>query len=227
MFKFSKALFLLPVFYPTPPRSTEWREFFISVLSTSLWRHGYLFSICWHFRFMSFPIIIWQIIIKTTISPGMDAWVGEGLLQALLQHIVPWLIQFPINGAGSPLLLWGKRGFAVIVMVLGICISKCGRDYYESVFFSVSLLVIIVFCRPTAYLLANQRTTPHSQSLHALPLPHPKVLVAMARRDIPRAISWHRSRGKRNAGQPATGTVCYESCGAEQSGRSVAVVADH
>lgn len=116
---------------------------------------------------MSFPIIIWQIIIKTTISPGMDAWVGEGLLQALLQHIVPWLIQFPINGAGSPLLLWGKRGFAVIVMVLGICISKCGRDYYESVFFSVSLLVVIVFCRPTAYLLANQRTTPHSQSLHA------------------------------------------------------------
>lgn len=140
---------------------------------------------------MSFPIIIWQIIIKTTISPGMDAWVGEGLLQALLQHIVSWLIQFPINGAGSPLLLWGKRGFAVIVMVLGICISKCGRDYYESVFFSVSLLVVIVFCRPTAYLLANQRTTPHSQSLHALPLPHPTVLVAMARR----AISWHRSRG--------------------------------
>lgn len=83
-----------------PFRPTGWREFLISVLSTSLWRYGYLFSICWHFRFMSFPIIIWQIIIKT-ISPGMDAWVGEELLQALLQHIVPWLIQFPINGTGS------------------------------------------------------------------------------------------------------------------------------
>lgn len=55
-----------------PFRPTGWREFLISVLSTSLWRYGYLFSICWHFRFMSFPIIIWQIIIKNPWNGRMS-----------------------------------------------------------------------------------------------------------------------------------------------------------
>lgn len=88
------------------------------------------------------------------------------------------------------------RRFAVIVMVLGICISKCARDYYESVCCSVSLLVIIVFCRPTSY----QRTTPPTtiESYSALPLPHSTVHVVMARRDIPRAlyIVAQKSRGR-------------------------------
>lgn len=124
------------------------------------------------------------------------------------------------------LLSWGKRRFAVIVMVLGICISKCARDYYESVCCSVSLLVIIVFCRPT-----YQRTTPPTtiESYSALPLPHSTVHVVMARRDIPRAlyIVAQKSRGRGTRSYHTRGTVCYESCGAEQSGRSVAVVADH